>query len=89
MCKLALCAEFEYAIPSIMTNPLLQGHECIKQSIAVYSLGNFLFLRGFADSKMFLERTPTEKEVKEYLDGLKSAFNPTRFSYIFRVKLTR
>lgn len=76
----------------IGTHPhVIQGHECVKKTMTVYSLGNFLFPKtGIPVLEDFLSTgKPTQKGVQEYIDGMRNIFNPSQLAYVFRVKLTR
>ncbi len=67
-----------------------QGHECIREALAVYSLGNFLFQKTGVDLRKFLYNgNPSEKEVERYLEATRKIFNPSQFSYMFRVTFSR
>ncbi len=68
----------------------LQGHECMKESLVVYSLGNFLFAKYGAKLTEFLyENIPSETEVKKYLKRSNEIFNPTQLAYITRITVSR
>eukprot|EP00794_Sanderia_malayensis_P016832 gene16832-18530_t len=69
---------------------VVQGHECIKKTMVVYSLGNFLFLRTNTGGERFLKSGgPTVDDVSQHIKKHKTVYNPTQFSYMFRVKLSR
>ncbi len=62
----------------------------MKESLVVYSLGNFLFAKYGAKLKDFLyENIPSDEDVEEYLKRSNDVFNPTQLSYAVRITVSR
>ncbi len=62
----------------------------MKEALVVYSLGNFLFAKYGVYLREFLyDHSPSDEKVKDYLERYKTAFNPTQFSYIVRITVSK
>eukprot|EP00112_Aurelia_sp_Birch-Aquarium-sp1_P011782 Seg2479.2 transcript_id=Seg2479.2/GoldUCD/mRNA.D3Y31 product="PGA biosynthesis protein CapA" protein_id=Seg2479.2/GoldUCD/D3Y31 len=69
---------------------VIQGHECVRKALTVYSLGNFLFAKTDVRVFPFLgEHKATTSDVNQYAEEMKSIYNPSQLGYIFKVKLSK